>query len=301
MDKHELIYFLQKHITYFKNVKVEDFYLLDSLESSQLGLVDKNNYQISSLLKQISDYALIKEVLSDEQIIDIKNCLFNNNSDMLYDCLDVIDKCYQCVNILLEDNCHHPSINNNINLTVASGLYDVILDYINYLILKTDDNFQEDLIEFGNKIDDSLIEIPESILETIFLILERGLVKNSQELLLYLSNYAKNFLITRLGIKTISIQQNIKNQISYIDDCYINFIKDSNIHLGFDLKTSEVIIGLSSILEKANKYKDYSSDIEILDLIDELEEAYYLYESYKYRYLKDSYKEQKLLEKCKKM
>ena len=301
MEKQELLEFLLKHISYFKNVKIEDFYLLADLDSSQLGLVDDNNCKVSLLLKQISDYALVKEVLKDEQIMDIRNSISDKNSDILYDCLDVVDKCYQYIDILLEENCHHPSVTNNINLVVASGLYDKMLDYINDLIMVTEDEFQEDLIDFGNKVDESLVEIPDSILENIMSFLDRGLVRTSEELSLYLSNYAKNFLITRLGLKTVSVQQNIKNQIFYIDDCYINVMKDSRMSLGFDLKISDVLIGLSTILEKVNEYKDYTNDIENLNLISDLEELYYLYESYKYRYFKDNYKEQKLLEKCKKM
>lgn len=301
MEKQELLEFLLKHITYFKNIKYEDFYLLANLESTQLGLVDANNCQVSSLLKQIADYALIEDILTDEQIMEIRKSLPNEDGNILYEALDIIDKCHQYIDLLLEENCHHPSVNNNINLVVASGLYDTMLEYINYLILKTDDEFQDDLIEFGNNIDDSLIEIPDSILETIMSYLNGKFIKTPQELILYLSNYAKNCLITRLGLKTVSIQQNPKNQIFYIDDCYINVIKDSKINLESNLKVSDVLIGLSTILEKANKYKDYTSDIEVLNLLKDLEEIYYLYESYKYRYLKDDYKEQKLLEKCKKM
>ena len=42
-------------------------------------------------------------------------------------------------------------------------------------------------------------------------------------------------------------------------------------------------------------------DDEVLDNLQELEEAYQLYESYRYQYLKSTYQEEKMIQKCKKM
>lgn len=295
MTKQELLEYLLNHIDYFKEVSLEDFCRLASLEPCELGLMNYDNYQVTSLLQQICNYALVDTNLSQEDKEDIENYLSSHEEQQfLDDALDVANKCYQYVDIMLENGANHPCLKNINNLINGAFLYTEIAKIVCKLIENTSDQFQNDLIYFGNIIDEKIMDITDSIWNDLLKTIENKKITSGIDLLNNISNYIKQILV-------IAIFVPLNQSHTYcMEDTYIHFLTKEKIHPEFKLSIGDCIRSLSIIAKKVHKYQEYDDDT-ISQLIEDLEEGYYVYNSYRYLYLKNQYQESKMIEKCKKM
>jgi len=304
MDKIEILKFLADNIECFEDVTIDDFYELSTIDTEELGSMNKKVSSLTPLLKQICNYALIAAVVDGCELSDIADCFYED--DILKNNINIIENCFQYVEILQQENCHHPSILAMINLINGLTVYTNFLEIIDELIELTEDEFQDDLIDFGTMIDDRLDEIREYLFENLINRIKKGIVTNEKELLTCLSNYTKNYLNTILLLsKNNNLYQQNENHISCFENIYINTQKrNDRINKESSLTLLKAIESFGIIIQKAEDYITYNfydMDSDIETLIGDLKEAYILYESYKYKVLKDNYKEQKLLEKCNKM
>ncbi len=295
MEKLELLEYLLNHRDYFKEVSLEDFSLLASLEPSELGLMNKDNYKITPLLKQIGNYTLVDINLFLEDIEDVENILPRSEQKSLLDALDIADKCCQYVDILLEEGAHHPCLTQVDYLINGAFLYDTIIEITCELIKITDGRFQNDLIDFGNIVDDQVVDITDGMKEDLLQLLASRKMTSGVDLLRILSDYIRQTLMINNFFPINSMN------IDYINDTYIHWIGSKETGPFYPLSMGNYIQSLSLIMQRAHKYQDYTRDDEILKNIHNLEESYYLYNSYRYLYIKNQYQEHKMLQKCKKM
>lgn len=296
MLKHELLAYLANYRNYFNKISLDDFALLNSLESSELGLMNYDNYRVTPLLQQICKYSLVDTNLTKEDIVDVKNNLsINSQKELLKEALDIAYICHQYVDLMLQEGSNHPCLINVNCLRNGAFLYSQIMNIMCELIEATNGNFQDDLIDLGNIVDEKIMDIADIKWNNLLKIIEDKEITSGVDILNNLSNYLKDILV--LGNFFSSNQ----NYIYYIRDKYIQFVDRKNIHPNFNISTGDCIIGLSIIIEKAHKYCKYCSDEDVLELVKNLEEGYDLYNSYRYLYLKNQYQEIKMLEKCKKM
>ncbi len=295
MKKLELLEYLLNHKEYFKGVSLDDFCLLASLESSELGLMNQDNYKVTPLLKQISNYALVDTNVTQEDIEDIRNSLSSREEKFLESALDVANKCHQYVDILLKEGAHHPCIIKVNYLINGTFLYKTMMKIICNLIKITNDLFQDNLIDLTSIADDQVMDITDEMKEDLLQQVASRKMTSGVDLLRILSNYIKKILLIDNFLPFSSMD------IHYSDDTYIQFIDREKIHPNYNLSIGDCIQCLSFILEQAHKYQEYSSDDKILDYIDDLEEEYHLYNSYRYLSVRNQYRENKMLEKCKKL
>lgn len=301
MEKQELLNFLMNNIDCFNNVSLEDFCLLNSLDSNELGFMNDRVSRVTPLLKQICDYALIAAIVNKEQLSQIAKCI-DEDDTMLKESISMIENCFQYVQILEQENCHHPSILNMTALINGITEYSNFNDIIIELIRLINDEFQDNLIDFGTIVDDKLAAITDYFFDYFIDELENKIITNKKELLLGLSNYAINFFNTIMLIDNSSKKT---NGIICFDDNYINIFKSNNkINQNFDLTIFKVLDSFATIVRKVENYEIenfYSIDTDVYELMEDLKKSYNLYQFYKYKILKDNYKETRLLEKCKKM
>ena len=113
MNKNEILSFLMNNMSCFEDVTLEDFCLLNSLESDELGLMSEQCSRVTPLLRQISNYALIMMVVNEENLGELSAFV---DEDKMDDIKKIIEYCYQYVEILHDEGCKHPSILSNVDL-----------------------------------------------------------------------------------------------------------------------------------------------------------------------------------------
>lgn len=303
MEKQELLNFLLNNISCFEGVTLDDFCLLNSLESDELGLMSDSAIKVTPLLKQISDYALIATVLDENDLGELATCIDEENN-VLDDIIKIVEICYEYISILKSDNCNHPSVLTTADLVNGLTAYGQINENICDLVEIAEDSFQDTLLDLSIPTIDKLLDnIEDNIFKKVITQIKN--VANKEELLLSLSNYSKTYLsIIMLNTEYNNVQQTNKNNLFYINNNYFHFLSNEKFIPKFNLTSLDVINSLATIIQRTEEYEEeyfYKIDDEEKEIINKLKESYILYKSYKYKFLKDTYKEQKLLQKCKKM
>ena len=303
MEKIKLLEEMIQYLSYFNEATLEDFCLLASIDINELSLMNENTYRVTPLLKQIASYSLIIALLDQEEIALLQSCL-PLDSTMVDDVLDFSQCCNNYVHILLEEGCNHPSISNLIVLIHCVTCYNEMLETARKILeITTDEELTDILTDMSEILDLSLKNILDIEFLRIAERLSKGTIASAEELLKVLTNYTRNYFTTRLQISKFTNNQNAKetkgSNIYYVNDWYVQIVKDSKIHADFDLKISEAINILVDTFSQLEFYKYCSSEEEYL--LEELKEHYHLYKGYKYYYLKNQYCEQSIFEKCKKM
>lgn len=293
MSKEELLNILLSNIDCFNNVNEMDFYLLATIDTNELGFMNNNAARVSPLLKQIANYALADIILTDDQIESME-CYFGENDSILKESILFLDVCYEYIMTLIDEDCKHPSVLIFDTLDKGFTIYNEFNEILNDIIELADDNLQDDLIELAYITDEKIFDIIDNKFDYLLIKLKDGFITNKKELVLSITNFSKSILNI---IMTIS-----NNKGSYnIDDSYIYIFGNEKIISKPNIYNLDFINAFISIIEKTDEYKveNYDEDIDLL--MDDLKEAYFIYKSYKYLYIKHDYREQKLLEKSKKM
>ncbi len=298
MDEKELLEKLKKYDTYFQKVDIKDFDLLASLNPTELGNRNQEVYQITNLLKQISDYALLPFSLSEDEIETIENCLSSQTRlNQIEEIAEISVTCTEYIDILTSMDCPHPSVRNALNLIAGDYYYNDLIDTICELINYTDGDFQDKLMDYSHIIDDNVLDFIDNLFNQLQKKMDKTNLSN-EELLLELTEYVKNKLaLTNLFFTNLDKQDNIY----YVDDSYIHYLMRNKQNLDWSNFNFNCLNTFSNLLSVIEEQEKIVMDLDILKLIDMVKDSYYLYQSYRYKYLKDTYREQQFLKKCKKM
>lgn len=301
MDKKEILTYLKCDSSYFTNVCEKDFRTLANIETCELGFMNSTNFQITPLLRQICHFALISSNLYSTEIEQIINTVSSRQLAITMEQIrKFADYCFCYVDLLSNENCHHPSVLNVINLSAHLYYYDEIQDIVCDLASCIDDPFQKVLIDCLSSIDEKLLNLVDSLLIGLIQKMKQN-IYSKETILKLLVDYVENKLLLCGMFGVPDKNQKRENTIYYVDQNYIHFSSQKSLYPGVQEPILKYLDNFSQLIQKIEYYKQYSYDDEALALIDEIEKMYSLYESYRYKYLKDSYQEQKLLEKCKKM
>lgn len=303
MDKEEYLTFLQEKIEYFDNVSIGDFQLLSVLDSESLSIIDVDVCQVTPLLKQICDYALISYVFEDYELEKLEKSLNKNSNIYLNEILGFSEKCCEYIAALLGEDCTHPSILKKLNLTNGFSYITTFSDNVMNLLDNVNDDMYDSIIDFGNYIEDKFDNIMEEIFDNILKKIKKHEINLNKELLIYLKNYAKNLLsLSVLNTKYSNSDKEETINIIINHQSYIRIFDDSSAFPGLDIKTYDLITSFVLIIKKLEEYKrNKNISKELLNKINELIELYNAYYSCKYECIKNTIDEQKILEKCKKM
>lgn len=335
MEEKELLDHLSNYLDYFSDVSPYDFFLLEELETEELGLMNEDNYKVINLLKQICDYALIfycfmnlEDTISDYdeyeddydyyefdddydenyddydedydyyedsdidffEDLEIENCnemykvLQEKDDDLSKEILSISNMCYDYVYLLFNKGVKHPSIDNVIAKENISDTCDDIICCMKELTNYFNPSFQNYFLKILNLFD----EEREQELTNIYFNIEKDIVNinefDKKSFMKNLSKYAKDILAVT------GLNSDGKN---YWNDgtIYVNYVTDNSISKGIER--------LSILASFFISCKEDTDIEEVLCIIDDLEEAYSIYNTYKYKYLQDKQKEVKMLIKRK--
>lgn len=302
MEKEEIFTYFKNHRSYFKGVSEEEIKELQNMQVDQLGFMNASNFQITPLLRQICHYALVPLTLLPEELEVISDSLYSNPlKKYLTEISQFTSYCSYYVDELSKNNCHHPSVSNAVNLLAHQYYYNEIQDLTCELCCCDDTMFRNDMINCMDHTDEKLLDMIDSLFEQLNITLKEQIIFSKEELLWLLTDYVENKLLLCGMFGIPNDQPKMENTIYYIEDHYIYFTKKRKMAPNFKETTFDYLNAFLTLIKKVENYQKYSVDQEIIDLIEQLKDSYFLYESYRYKYLKDSYREFKLLEKCKKM
>ena len=278
------------------------FELLADVPIDQMGLLNPNIYTITPLLDQISLYALAFAFVSDAEYEDLKGEKLSFNRK--YEARKVMEICYDYMNSLVDKNCMHPSVLIYRDLVTGGDLYDDMMDDIYYSFDYIKDNDIFDFLEkFINDVDGTMDE-EACISDADLAKIEK--VGTSIELLKLLSIHARN-----VGLKKLLVSG---NYTSYSEqDNWVRFYDDYEGKL--TLKFVDMAQRIQEELDNIDGDIDYEDEDEVESLNDSLDDdekwlrtffsnilfSYGAYKQIQFDYLKSSYKEAKILEKCNKM
>jgi len=302
MKKEELLSILLSNIDCFKGVSENDFYNLAILDTYELSFMDDKVAKVTPLLKQIVEYALINAVLTDEQINSI-GCCFDEDDNLFNDSIDLIDICHKYVIALIDEDCHHPSILTSDSLTKGLTLYNEFNEILGTIIEMTDGEFQDNLIDLGGVIDEKVADVIDGEFDKLIDKLRSSYVDDKRKLISILSCFSKSILNMVMAISEMKSDNLVEGYCNtlYIDDNYIHILSNDKNSFDSDSTMLNFLNSFISIIKIVDGYKNDSFDEDINCLIENLEDVYFLYKAYKYKYLKDDYREKRLLSKCKKL
>lgn len=189
MTKTELLEYLLNNIECFHDVSIEDFNLLASLETDELGLVNEKVSKITPLLKQICEYSIIKDIINNDDLSEME-AYIDEDDDMLDDIIDIVEICSQYVEELIKDDCHHPSVLLITDQINGMKSYSQFNDILNEFIELTEDNIlEEDLLDLSIETIDRHLDILVNSFHELIIKLKNNKITNKQELLFSMNNY----------------------------------------------------------------------------------------------------------------
>lgn len=325
MSKRDILTFLRNNIDYFNNIDDSMFEMLKILETKKCNLTEGNHYLVTPLLKQISEYAIVYSYIVDDEKIDLSEACKE-----FEEVLDVLNCCNEYMNILSSNGYNHPTVINYDNAVRSSLVYTEIFESLTNLCNEIDnfiseqynkenedeEDYYEDTIEISEEeikyiedISRKLIELGVnldceivSIVEFLFKYMITNMIENdytTKEILDMLSTYGKNKMNIVMLLKTVKTENDNHNETD--DKVLFRIVENDKIQIAHQLKIGDALINFSNIFEKLEQLNKTNIKPEIKEYIKYLKEAYYLYHSYRYNYIKNEHEEKQILEKCKKL
>lgn len=292
MKKMDLLNKLINNISYFNGVSTKDFCLLASLDTSELNTMKPDTYRVTPLLKQMEAYAFVsiaigedeKEVL-EKSVIEIED---------LNKVLDFCECCQQYIVYLVENGCYHPSAINLINSSCAVKSYNVILETLVKLIADNQGEIPVEFKDFYNTVDSCLEELVMDRFEYTLSKITSSENISDKDLLLYLTSYASD--ITRL---LMLFETNKKVYIG--EHIIMNVLKNEEVDSEKNFSIGNALNEFATFMKEIEKYLEFGTNHEVKEKVEKIKEGFFLYNSYRYDYLKKDYLEKEMLVRCKKM
>ena len=277
----EYLDILKEHIKCF-NFKEEDFDYLKEIPVDEMGLMNERIYKITPLLDEITLYAYGAAFYNIQEYEMLSER--NNISDEVN---QVMETCFNYVNSLIENDCHHPSILVYKDMVNSDCLYESMMsalsDSINYV---EDEEVSNELINISCDVDNTICEFID---ESYAVLAEQTENKSSKEILNLFGTIGRDRGMAELLLFNTAI-------IAPVCDTWIRFLN------GQDIVLTNKLISMIQIIDKELPYVRYGNNSEELeDAFNNIKESYELYKCFQGDYYKNSYKEARLLEKCKKM
>ena len=289
------LYEIEKHISCF-DFTHEDFNLLRKTPVELMGLISNRIYRITPLLDQIALYAYGVALMAEYEYDYLEEKASLKVKD---EANEVMELCFQYMLYLVDEGCMHPSVLIYKDIINGESLYtdimDIVADSLDMLSGDIHSDFSEFLEIVDGKVEDYLYNSDTEVIEKI------KEATTSKMLLKAVGEKARNLGMIRLLAASNFTSYNFDN--TWVQ-CHIDS-KDDNSSIAF--------INLMKIIEEnypyiAGEYDGFSdnySSFEYYELdntlkenFDNIKNAYMLYKQYQNDYVKNSYKEAKILKIC---
>jgi len=306
-EKKQLLDYLEQNMKFF-NVSKKIF---DLLKKEKLNIDDY--ILLTPLLKQITDYALVANILEDEmdEVYEFY--------DDLGEILGICNSCDCLVNVLIEEKCDHPTIKNFINclngISLRTDIFSIAYSIVDNLLYPSDFGISEDEDEYYSDVkymEKSDLELDEFIdLRNSISMINEPTCKLLDFLFKYILFSSKekglsdvgilNYLVSysNMKIKIVMLISNYNCNITQYkkNDVLINLMSEENLCPTFEFDFGNIITSFSDMFISLEKLLEKEI---ITDKIIRIKEAYHLYQSYRFNYLRTLEDEKKLLNKRKK-
>lgn len=171
MEKTNLLNELLNKINYFENISLEDFCLLNSLETYELGEFNDKVSQVTPLLNQICSYVLTGKIINDIALEYISDVVDEKKYET---CMSICKKCDEYIEILINEGCKHPSVTNVINCVNGSYFYEQFYDYLSSFIIDAENPTKQILTELMYDADEIIQRMYDNLLENLHTVLKNN-------------------------------------------------------------------------------------------------------------------------------
>ena len=249
-----------------------------------MGLMDERVYKITPLLMQIASYAYGDIILNDfdERYYN----KFHENIDSPI--CDVIRNCFNYIDELASNDCHHPTVLMFKDLMCGSNLYEDITNNLSYSTGNLTGELKERIIDFLNNVDEPIIEYKDSFDERLYKTLDN--VKSWKDLITLFGIYGRSARESQLLVQGGFGLENT-------GECWIKVYGKNSRDAYYTEEFYKIIGYIEKKLDRISAYEDS----DIFDALSEIKDNFEEYRAYHYEYIKSMYKEAKIFEKCHKM
>ena len=225
---------------------------------------------------------------------------------------------------LVNEDCKHPTVGIFASLVNGCDIYDIVMDDVDELSNQVDEDFSNKLLKFINNVDDKIaIEIDEKL---DYCIKNIKYLEDDHDLLKLLCKVAEECAIKKLSMDNsyiYSIDNTTSDNITapdisvkFSDDSchdlyFVNIIKEINDTIdnnlydidddNYQLEYYDEDDDDETFLEDELEELKDGTDETIHDIKNDINTGYDIYKGYQYDYIKNSYRQAKMLEMCKKM
>ena len=304
MDSMKLILnHLEENIALFRNISVNDFKLLRGLNVGDL----KDNHLVTPLLKQISEYAFVDELIETEERIIICN-IFEDFEPFFLFC----NTCSLFLEGLAIQGCQHPTVVNFKNarnaLLVSDEFFDSVYSLFEEVQVSLFDNeeyvFEESnfvcesnfYTEFLKNLNNFCINVDNIVTCNIEMFFAKLLLSAKQS---GISEY--EFLLTLIGYTSSKLNLTMllgEERCAITGSLLTRCVKDEVLNQGIFAASFDATNVMKSVEQLLSNQVD-NIGLE-LKFLRHIVESYNLFKSYQYSKIMYECEEQLLLSKCKK-
>lgn len=280
MTNRQLLMYFKQHINYFDNVRESDFDVLIKLDNDLFPFCIEENYIITPLLKQISEYSLILDAFPEELIEYTQEEPFK-------DILEFVTNCRYYISRLISIGYLHPSVilNTYINniCVLFEDMYETAYKISGSTILTSEKSNMDvgNLIAYFDELSNTVYDnICDGFDESLNGLTNDNMI-NKKDLLLLLKNYSTHVF------KGLALFNSVNQYTAESKNIVFTNSGNETLYL-FD------------VISLANSLKEKIQDPILVALINKLLDEYKLYSSFRYQYLRMHHNEQVYLQKYKK-
>lgn len=281
MTNRQLLTYFKQYINYFDNVRESDFDALAKLDNNLFSFNTGEEYIVTPLLKQISEYSTILNILSGELSEELSRDI---QKESLKNILEFITNCSYYINRSVSMGYQHPSIFLNACMNNICVLYQDMHEtahQISINVMTENEVNTDSLFTYFNQLTNIVYDnIDNNFDETISSITDADMI-SEKDILLLLKSYSTNVF------RGFALFNGVNQYAS----------KSKNIV--FTNSGNETLY-LFDIISLASSLKEKLQDPILVVLINKLLDEYKLYSSFRYQYLRMYHNEQVYLQKYKK-
>ena len=281
MTNRQLLTYFKQYINYFDNVRESDFDALAKLDNNLFSFNTGEEYIVTPLLKQISEYSTILNILSGELSEELSRDI---QKESLKNILEFITNCSYYINRSVSMGYQHPSIFLNACMNNICVLYQDMHEtahQISINVMTENEVNADSLFTYFNQLTNIVYDnIDNNFDETISSITDADMI-SEKDILLLLKSYSTNVF------RGLALFNGVNQYAS----------KSKNIV--FTNSGNETLY-LFDIISLASSLKEKIQDPILVLLINKLLDEYKIYSSFRYQYLRMHHNEQVYLQKYKK-
>ncbi len=280
MTNRQLLMYFKQHINYFDGIRESDFDVLIKLDNDLFPFCIEENYIITPLLKQISEYSLILDAFPGELIEYTKEESFK-------DILEFIANCRYYISRLISIGYLHPSVILNTYINNICVLFEDMHQTAHKISVSTIVTSEKSNMNIGDLIA-YFDELSNTVYNNIFDNFDESLNEftndtmiNQKDLLLLLKSYSAHVF------KGLALFNGVNKYTAESKNIVFTNSENETLYL-------------FNVISLASSLKEEIQDPISVALINELLDEYKLYSSFRYQYLRMHHNEQVYLQKYKK-